>query len=167
MKRVLIAAVLAAAALPPASAAFAQQPQLSGQEARKVVENGCRAWMDTYIKHDARAITALFTDDGVFLPPDGSPMVQGRDALEGRWAQQFQSIGGHEDLTVEAAILAGNDAIVAILDWAITTDREQIVRGRTANTLARTSDGWKIAVIAPQLAPAAESAAGSSTPPTK
>jgi uncharacterized protein (TIGR02246 family) len=171
MKRVLIAAVLAAAALPPASAAFAQQPQLSGQEARKVVENGCRAWMDTYIKHDARAIAALFTDDGVFLPPDGSPMVQGRDALEGRWAQQFQSIGGHEDLTIEAAIPAGNDAIVAILDWAITTDRGpnagQIVRGRTANTLARTSDGWKIAVIAPQLAPAAESAPGSSTPPTK
>jgi uncharacterized protein (TIGR02246 family) len=168
MKRVLIAAIIAAAALPPASAAFAQQPQLSGPEARKVVESGCQAWMNTYVKHDAKAIAALFIDDAVFLPPDGSPMVQGRDALETQWAKQFESIGGREDLTVKATIPAGNDAIVAILDWAITADRGpnagQTFRGRTANTLAKTSDGWKIALIAPQLAPAPETAAA---PPTK
>jgi uncharacterized protein (TIGR02246 family) len=167
MKPLLIAIVLAAAAVPLTSAAFAQNAQLSSQEARKVVEDGCQAWMTTYMKHDAKAIAALFLEDAVFLPPDGSPLVQGRDALEGHWAQQFQSIGGHEELTVEAAVPAGNDAIVAILDWAITTDRGanpgHIIRGRTANTLARTSDGWKIATIAPQLAPAAAPATGSSS----
>jgi uncharacterized protein (TIGR02246 family) len=154
----------------PASAAFSQQhqqSQLSAQEAKKIAEDGAKAWMSTYAKHDAKAIAAMFLEDGAFLPPNGSPMVQGRDAIERQWAQQFQNMGGREDLTVKTAIPAGNDAIVAIVDWAITADKGnnagQTIRGRTANTLARTSDGWKIATIAPQVAPAAEPAVGSST----
>src|SRR5690242_3088569 len=55
----------------------------------------------------------------VLLPSNGSPMVQGRDVIEGVATWRVQSLGG-EDLTVKTAVPAGNDAIVAIVDWTIT-----------------------------------------------
>jgi uncharacterized protein (TIGR02246 family) len=174
MKSFVMAAALACAAFPMAQAAFAQsqnaQP-MSAEEARKTAEEGAAGWMSTYQQHDAKAIAAFFLPDAVFMPPDGSPMVKGREALERQWAQQFQELGGREELMVRDAVPAGSDAIVALVDWAITADQGanagKTIRGRTANTLVRTPEGWRIAVIAPQFERAPATGVGSSTPPGK
>jgi ketosteroid isomerase-like protein len=63
--------------LPTASAAFAQQAPRSHDEAQKIAEEGAIVWMNTYVKHDAKAIAALFLPDAAFMPPDGSPVVRG------------------------------------------------------------------------------------------
>ena len=111
------------------------------------------AWERTFDKHDAKAIAMLFVPDGVFLPPDGGPIVQGREALERRFAGLFKNVGGNETITVKDAIPVGNDAIVAIYDYEIVGDSNKIISGRGQFVLAKTPDGWLNVSIVPQSAP--------------
>jgi uncharacterized protein (TIGR02246 family) len=109
--------------------------------------------VNAYDKHDPKAISMLFVPDGVFLLPNGSPIVQGRDAIERSWAELFKNIGGHETITVKDAILAGNDAVVAITEFQIVGDgpnSNKIISGRASVTLAKTSDGRRYVSITRQ-----------------
>jgi ketosteroid isomerase-like protein len=86
----------------------------------------------------AVAESGLFVRDGVFLPSNGSPIVQGRDAIERSWAELFKNVGGDETITVKYAIPAGNDAVVAINEFKIVGDGEnsnKIISGRASITL--------------------------------
>jgi ketosteroid isomerase-like protein len=56
---------------------------------------------DLRLRHDPKAISMLFVPDGVFLPPNGSPVMEGRDAIERSWAELFKNVGGHETITVK------------------------------------------------------------------
>jgi ketosteroid isomerase-like protein len=98
----------------------------------------------------------LFVSDGVFLPPDGSPIAQGREAIERSWAELFKNVGGHEAITVKDAIPAGNDAVVAINEFKIVGDGQnsgKTISGRASITLTKTPDGWRFVSIAPQTQP--------------
>jgi hypothetical protein len=44
-------------------------------DARKVAQSAAELYTNAYDKHDPKAISMLFVSDGVFLPPDGSPIV--------------------------------------------------------------------------------------------
>lgn len=112
--------------------------------------------MNAYDKHDPKAISMLFVPDGVFLPGNGSPIVQGRDAIERSWAGLFKNIGGHETVTVKDAIPAGKDAVVAITEFKIVGDGQnagKTISGRASIALANTPDGWRYVSIAPQTQP--------------
>jgi uncharacterized protein (TIGR02246 family) len=125
-------------------------------EARKVAESVAELYMNAYDKHDPKAISMLFVSDGVFLPPNGAPVVQGREAIERSWAELFKNVGGHETVTVEDAIPAGNDAVVAINEFKIVGDGQnsgKTISGRASITLAKTPDGWRYVSIAPQTQP--------------
>jgi uncharacterized protein (TIGR02246 family) len=125
-------------------------------EARKVAESVAASYMNAFDKHDPKAISMLFVPDGVFLPPNGSPVVQGRDAIERSWAELFKNVGGHETVTVKDAIPAGNDAVVAITEFKLVGDGQnsnKIISGRASITLAKTPDGWRYVSIAPQTQP--------------
>ncbi len=120
--------------------------------AQSVVES----YMNAYDKHDPKAISMLFIPDGVFLPGNGSPIVQGRDAIERSWAGLFKNIGGHETITVKDAIPAGKDAVVAITEFKIVGDGQnagKTITGRAAVTLAKTPEGWQYVSIVPQVQP--------------
>ena len=106
----------------------------------------------------------LFVADGVFLPPNGSAVVQGREAIERSWAELFKNIGGHETITVKDAIPAGNDAVIAVTEFKITGDGQnsgKTISGRASITLAKTPDGWRYVSIAPQTQPPPSATAGS------
>jgi uncharacterized protein (TIGR02246 family) len=125
-------------------------------DARKVAESVAQLYMNAYDKHDPKAISLLFVPDGVFLPPNGSPVVQGREAIEHSWAELFKNVGGHETITVKDAIPAGKDAVVAVTEFKIVGDgqnSEKTISGRASITLAQTPDGWRYVSIAPQTQP--------------
>ncbi len=125
-------------------------------EAIKVAQSVVDSYISAYDKHDPKAISLLFVPDGVFLPPDGAPIVKGRDGIERSWTGLFTNVGGHETITVKDAIPAGNDAVVAITEFRIVGDgpnANKVVSGRASITLARTPDGWRYVSIAPQNQP--------------
>jgi uncharacterized protein (TIGR02246 family) len=125
-------------------------------EASKVAQSVVESYIKAYDQHDPKAISMLFVPDGVFLPPNGSPIMQGRDAIERSWAELFKNVGGHETITVKYAIPAGNDAVVPINDSKIVGDGEnsrKTISGRASITLAKTPDGWRYVSIAPQTQP--------------
>jgi uncharacterized protein (TIGR02246 family) len=132
------------------------QAQNSTDTAMKVTQMVAETWMNQYDKHDAKAQSMLFIPDGVFLPPDGSPVDKGRDAIERSWAWLFKNVGGHETVTVRDAIPIGNDAIMAVNEYKIVGDganADKVLNGRAAVVLAKTPDGWRYVSITPQAAP--------------
>lgn len=125
-------------------------------EASKVAQSVVESYISAYDKHDPKAISMLFVPDGVFLPPNGSPVVQGREAIERSWADLFKNVGGHETITVKDAIPAGKEAVVAVTEFKIEGDGQnsgKIISGRASITLAKTADGWRYVSIAPQTQP--------------
>ena len=124
--------------------------------ASKVAQSVVESYVNAYNMHDPKAISMLFVPDGVLLPPNGSPIVQGRDAIERSWAELFKNVGGRETIIIKDAIPAGNDAIVAITDFKIVGDgpnSNKIINGRALITLVKTPDGWRYVSIAPQIQP--------------
>jgi uncharacterized protein (TIGR02246 family) len=149
--RVCLIGALAALAFRPAVAQTADHT-----EAVKTVQMVAAAYQDAFAKHDAKAIAALFVPDGVLLPPNGAPIVQGRDAIEQSWSDLFKTFGGHETVTVHEAIPVGQDAIVGINDFKIIGDAahgNKVMSGRAAITLSKTPDGWRYVSITPQIQP--------------
>lgn len=51
-----------------------------------------KAWMEAIVAKDAKAIAAIYAEDGQLLPPN-APKVVGRAALEKNWAE-FTAIPG-------------------------------------------------------------------------
>ena len=125
-------------------------------EAGKVAQSVIESYMNAYDKHDPKAISMLFVPDGVFLPPNGSPIVQGREAIERSWADLFKNVGGHETITIKDAIPAGKDAVVTMTEVKIVGDGQnsgKTISGRASITLAKTPEGWQYVSIAPQTQP--------------
>lgn len=133
-------------------------------EACKVVQSVAESYMNAFDRHDPKAISMLFVPDGVFLPPNGSPVVQGREGIERSWAALFKNIGGRETITVKDAIPAGNDTVVSVTEFKIVGDGQnsnKIISGRASITLAKTPDRWRYVSIAPQtLSPPSGGTAG-------
>jgi Nuclear transport factor 2 (NTF2) domain len=69
--------------LPPRGTTTSTDP--ARLEARQVAQSVVESYLNAYDTHDPKAISRLFVADGVLLPPDGSPVVQGRDAIERSW----------------------------------------------------------------------------------
>jgi uncharacterized protein (TIGR02246 family) len=139
-----------------AAALLIPSPAYADDEASKVAQSVVGSYVNAYDKHDPKAISMLFVPDGVFLPPNGSPIVQGREAIERSWAELFKNVGGHETIIVKEAIPAGKDAVVAITEFKIVADGEnsgKIISGRASITLVKTPDGWQYVSIAPQTQP--------------
>ncbi len=58
-------------------------PSTEGDEAAIRAAN--KAWMEAIVAKDAKAIAAIYAEDGQFLPPNG-PKAVGREAVEKNWA---------------------------------------------------------------------------------
>ena len=100
--------------------AIADEP--SDPEASKAAQSLVEQYTKAYDSHDPKAISMLFVPGGVFLPPNGAPMVYGREAIERSWAELFKNIGGHETISLKYAIPASKDAVVAISEFKIAGD---------------------------------------------
>ena len=121
-----------------------------------VVRSVVETYLAAFAKHDAKAIAMLFAPDGVFLPPDGTPLIKGRDAIERSWAELFENVGGHEIITLEDAMPIGDDVIVATDSFKIIGDEangNKVLSGQAVFVLTKTSEGWRYAALTPQFQP--------------
>ena len=161
VKNVLLVGVITASVLAYSSIVSVADERSSSTdrerpEARQVAESVVKSYVNAYDNHDPQAISTLFVPDGVLLPPNGAPIVQGREAIERSWADLFKNVGGHETITIKDAIPAGKDAVVAITEFKIVGDGQnsgKTISGRASITLAKTPDGWQYVSIAPQTQP--------------
>jgi uncharacterized protein (TIGR02246 family) len=151
VRKLFLVSVIVLSALAYSSIAGIAAAQ-STLEARQAIQSIAQLYMAAFNKHDPKAISMLFVPDGVFLPPNGAPIVQGRDAIERSWAGLFKNVGGHETITVKDAIPVGNDVVVAINEFKIAGGKSTI-SGRAAITLVKTPDGWRYVSITPQTQP--------------
>jgi uncharacterized protein (TIGR02246 family) len=107
----------------------------------------------------AAAVAALFTDDAVFITPDG-PIV-GREAIEKQYAEWFK--GGHTSnhkttYDPDSFQIAGTaDTIALSGGWSETVEpvngKPFELKGRWIAIDTRGSDGWKIWKLAYNQAP--------------
>ena len=85
VRKAFIVTVTAASILAYSIASIADERSTSTDrerlEARQVAESVVKSYVNAYDEHDPRAVSMLFVPDGVFLPPNGSPVVQGREAI--------------------------------------------------------------------------------------
>ncbi len=132
--------------------------------AHKAVESVVKSYTAAFDRHDPKAIAMLFVPDGVFLPPNSSPVVRGREAIERSWAGTFKNIGGHETITIKDVIPAGNNAVVATTEFKLVgsgQNSNKTISGRAAITLVKTPDGWRYVSIAAQALPPSGGTTGS------
>ncbi len=117
---------------------------------RREIETVFKRWIDAYIRGDAAACAALFTEDGSLLP-DGEPAARGRPAVEalhrawikggGEMNKRAESVvvESSGDLAYQVATYAGD---YRRDDGSIVTDR-----GKGVSIYERQSDGsWKLKV---------------------
>ena len=71
---------------------FAQQANTPDPKLSEAFTTLCKKFDDAYIKGDAAALAALYTEDATLLRSDGAP-IYGRDAIEQYWRARFQQ--GH------------------------------------------------------------------------
>ena len=116
--------------------------------------------------NDAAAVAALFTEDAVFVTPEG-PIV-GREAIEKQYAEWFKG-GRHSNHTTTydpaSFQIAGTaDTVVLSGGWSQTVEpvngKPFQMKGRWLAIDTRGSDGWKIWKLAynVEAAPAATTA---------
>jgi len=160
---VLIAAGATCSALedgqPPKAAQVAQQPAASAdasparapdQETAALDEIAATAtaYEEAYNKRDAKAIAALFTDNGEMIDEDGF-VTSGREAIESRSAQVFEAFPRATiRIEVESIRLVGTGAAVEEGRALVTMepDTEQIGSRYTALHVLR--DGkWLVASV--------------------
>src|SRR5262249_1528258 len=117
-----LASCTAKPAAPPAVPAPPPPPDPAA--IRATIESSEKAWSAAYLKGDGAAIAALYTEDGIAIPPTGD-LARGRDAIAKLNQAAFDtvSVSAREDITEEVTV-AGDYAIeVGHFSWAGTSKK--------------------------------------------
>jgi uncharacterized protein (TIGR02246 family) len=109
---------------------------------RREIEAAMRRYVAATNAGDAEALTRLYTDDAVLLPPDHQP-IQGRDAIADFWRQGTDP--GLEVTTLRLEVDGDIGYLVGRYHLP-PTDEEPADSGKYVMCLKRQSDGvWKLA----------------------
>jgi uncharacterized protein (TIGR02246 family) len=68
---------------------IAQTDKIGRPNAQQAVERFVTKYLDTFNKKDASGLAALYTEDGVLVPP--GPMATGRQSIEKAWRATFDA----------------------------------------------------------------------------
>ena len=110
-----------------------------------------KAWHDQYTSSikagDTDSFFALYTENIVWLPPDGS-IVQGKDAIRKWFPEWFIEYDTDETVTIQEVEVFGNHAFArGSYDYRLIHKESGNIeegRGRVINLFERQSDGlWK------------------------
>jgi uncharacterized protein (TIGR02246 family) len=116
---------------------------------RATIEATEKSWSAAYLKADAAAIAALYTEDAASIPPSGE-LNRGREAIAKQNQAAFDTVNvtAREDITEEVT-LAGDYAIeVGHFSWAGTskkTSKPLKGQGRYVVVWRKDPDGtWRL-----------------------
>src|SRR5215813_9643747 len=132
MRRIgLVIAFVAATSLP----AFAQKAE---------IEAGNAKWVEFFNKGDFAGVASLYTDDATAFPP-GSPMVQGRAAIEAMWKSMAEQVGDPRLTTLDVKPL-GPSAAREIGTFSLKTKdpTPQEVTGKYVVVWEKVGSEWKL-----------------------
>jgi uncharacterized protein (TIGR02246 family) len=134
----LTLAGLATAAL---LAACGCRHQASDPGSRRAIESAVSNYVSASNHGDSEALTALYADDAVLLPPDHEP-IEGREAIGEFWSQGTDS--GLEVTTLRLEVDGDLGYLVGQYQLP-ATDGEPADSGKYVMCLKRQSDGsWKL-----------------------
>ena len=123
----LLAGALVFAALSPSAAVRAD-------DVRQAVDAGNRAFIAAFLRHDARAVSELYTEDAQVIAP-GAPVARGRSAIAASWQKAMDS--GIKDVRLDTA------DVESAGDLAYETGTVRLVGKDGAATTARYVVVWK------------------------
>ena len=104
-------------------------------------------WVEAYNAGDSKALTALFAEDAMRLPPE-EKTFSGHSRIESEFDAAFEAGAGETTIRLEETVTADKLAFTRGT-WAVTTTPEggesTIVVGKWLNLIALQDDGsWKI-----------------------
>jgi uncharacterized protein (TIGR02246 family) len=113
-------------------------------------------------KHDAAGVGSFWTQDGVFVPPTGAPII-GREAIEKMFASRFDADGETERTVLNTAQMVDAHTVLATGEAFITPSRgpnagkEGHVRWMGVDV--EENGAWHVKALSVHLVPSAASAA--------
>ena len=87
-------------------------------EAQKAVQGFADNYQRLYNTKDAKGIAALYTDDGMEVPP--APPVTGRDNIENWFASIFKAGASNLRLDLKQVHMLGDSEVLAIGQFTVT-----------------------------------------------
>jgi uncharacterized protein (TIGR02246 family) len=127
--------------------ALAAGPMTGEEEAKKAILETNEKYEAAVKEGDAAAIAAMYTSDGIILPPDHA-MVHGRTGAEKLWNDFFKLGAKSMSLNTENVERAGNYAIeTGTFTFTIQPERKdaQASVGKYVVVWKRQKDGsWKL-----------------------
>jgi uncharacterized protein (TIGR02246 family) len=109
-------------------------------------------------RHDAAAIVALFTDEGVFVSPEG--ILSGRQAIEKLYRDTFNA-AAVSDTVIKATELH----VVGDLAWAVGQWRNNTQQGHWGSVNERRGGAWQIRMLTFNVTPPSAVPPSPATPP--
>lgn len=154
MKKWLIA--LTALLVLPATA-LAQEMEMEGhdemaherheamvEEVTAAVEAASAAFAEAFSAGDAEAVAALYTEDGVILPP-GSDAVEGRAAIQEAMAAEMAAMGDAVMTFETHEVQAAHGHALEVGGYTLEgADGTHLDHGKFIAIWKNTDDGWKM-----------------------
>jgi uncharacterized protein (TIGR02246 family) len=146
MKRRLLFA-LAGLAIGLTMPALAQLKESAPSEQdRQQIDAQAARYAEAANRHDAAAIAALFTEDGVFVSPDG--ILSGRPAIEKLYRDTFNA-GPVSDTAIKNTELH----VLGDLAWAVGQWRNNTQQGHWGLVDERRGGAWQIRMLSFNVTP--------------
>ncbi len=170
MKKTMFAALALAGAL----ALSACAPSTESDEATIRATN--KAWMEAIAAKDAKAVAAIYAEDGQMLPPN-APKAVGREALEKGWAGLMGMPGMTLTFETEKFVFAKSGDLAVDIGTYRFAAGGQTDTGKSVVTWTKRDGKWLVLTdmfssdlpVAPPAAPTApapaETPAATPTPP--
>ena len=103
-------------------------------------------YADASNRHDAAAIAALFTEDGVFVSPEG--ILSGRQAIEKLYRDTFNATTVSDTVINTTETHARGDLVCAVGDWGNNTQQ-----GHWGAVEERRGGTWQLRMLTYNVTP--------------
>jgi uncharacterized protein (TIGR02246 family) len=150
---------------------FAQQKDTPDPKLREKLIAAIKKHTDALDKNDAAAVTACFTEDGVYVTPDGT--ISGREAIEKHYEGVFKQIQLSNNLAPaddDSPHVIGTDGkeMWATGKWSATIKGQNFgpIAAKGYWSVIREGDDWKIRMLCYNTTPAPVAAPSPTTTPS-
>jgi uncharacterized protein (TIGR02246 family) len=112
------------------------------EEVRQAVEAGNRAFIEAFLRGDARAVADLYTESAQVIAP-GAPVARGRAAIAAAWQKAIDA--GVKDLSLDTAdVESAGDLACETGKVRLVAKDGGVTEGRYVVVWKRTNGKWKL-----------------------